>query len=202
VLALSAAGGSRPQAHASLPQPDLDRPSSAEPGYLPSQGGPSEPEEPLATTRYLRVTGSVLRPRENDVDYAWGAGGGCIYVKAGDDFTVWNTPIYLPQGATVTQLRMFVNDASTSNCQGFFSVYDLWGDLVYEWSATSNTSSGLSYWDAAIPDHIIDYETYSYVVNWRPQDTGADMQLCGFRLSYTPPLGSTFVPSVMYNHGP
>ncbi|MDX1687810.1 MAG: hypothetical protein R3248_07485, partial [Candidatus Promineifilaceae bacterium] len=54
------------------------------------------PESPRAPTQIqdLRVTGSVLRPRANDVSYDWAAGGGCIYATSGNSFTVFNTPLF------------------------------------------------------------------------------------------------------------
>jgi hypothetical protein len=49
--------------------------------------------------------------------------------------------------------------------------------------------------------HTVDYTNYSYVVNWRPNDTGSDMQLCGFRIYYYPPTaGVAFLPTVFKNY--
>ena len=43
-------------------------------------------------------------------------------------------------------------------------------------------------------NHTVDYNLYSYLVNWRPVVTGATMQLCGFRVFYTIPTPAPGVP--------
>lgn len=135
----------------------------------------------------LRIVGSALRPRTSGISYSVGGGGGCTYVTAGDTWTVWNAPVYLPQGAEVRYMRMYYDDTSASNCYGWFTVYDLYGNIVDEWSVQSSGTGGTGYNITADINHTINYNTYSYVVNWRPLDTGSDMQLCGFRIFYYPP---------------
>ena len=71
-----------------------------------------------------RVTGSALKPRENDVSYATNSSGACTYVTAGDASTVWNIPVILPQGTEVDTLRMYYYDTSGSNSSAWFTVYD------------------------------------------------------------------------------
>lgn len=44
--------------------------------------------------------------------------------------------------------------------------------------------------------HTLDYESYSYVVNWRPYVLGSEMQLCGFRIFYEPPSTAVYLPLV------
>ncbi|HNS53118.1 MAG TPA: hypothetical protein PKO09_18325 [Anaerolineae bacterium] len=200
-LALGLALGQRPQAQEADPAEPVI--SSAGPGYVFQERQSPEPEDEINATVSIRVAGSMLRPREDNVSYNWGSSGGCIYATTGDDYTIWNAPVYLPLGSTVTQMRMYVNDTSTLNTSGFFSVYDLYGDLVDEWAVTSSGTPGEAYYVVNIdPGHVIDYEVYSYAVNWRPNDTGNDLQLCGFRLLYTPPPGAVFLPSVMRDNSP
>lgn len=152
--------------------------------------------EPRAAIRSQRISGSVLRPRESTVDFNWAAGGGCIYANS-DPFTVWNTPIWLPQGAEVIRLRMYYNDTSGSNSVAWFSIYDAYGELVDEWDIGSSGDSGLGFNDSDPISHEIDYSTYSYVLNWRPVVTGSTMQLCGFRIFFDPPpFYAQFLPSV------
>lgn len=144
-----------------------------------------------------RVTGSTLKPRENNVSYSVDSNGSCTYVTAGSNFTVWNLPVQLPNGAEVDTLRMYYYDASGSNTTAWFTIYDLYGAIVNEWSVSSNVSSGYSFNDSSQINHTVDYSIYSYVVNWRPLVTGSTIQLCGFRIFYTPPpYGLGFVPAV------
>jgi hypothetical protein len=131
-----------------------------------------------------RVTGSVLRPRTSTDGTTINTSGGCIYNVSGSAFGVLNTPLFLPQGSTVDTLRMYYNDTSASNSSGWFTVYDLYGNVVTETAVNSAGNSGLSFNDAPLNDHVIDYSIYSYVLNWRPIVSGSTMQLCGFRIFY------------------
>jgi hypothetical protein len=144
-----------------------------------------------------RVTGSALRPRENTVSNTVNSSGGCIYVTAGSAFTVWNTTPDLPQGAVVDTLRMYYHDTNASNSTAWFTVYDLYGAIVQEWSVSSTGNFGNSFNDSVAIDHTVDYSLYSYLINWRPIVTGSTMQLCGFRVFYTPPpFGIVFLPHI------
>jgi len=159
----------------------------------------SEPAVGDAVTSLIswRIAGSALKPRENDVSYSTSGSGGCTYVSSGDAFTVWNTPIDLPQGSTIDTLRMYFYDTSTSNTSAWFTIYDLYGNIVQEWSVSSNTGGGYSFNDSAQINHTIDYSTYSYLINWRPVVSGSTLQLCGFRIFYEPPpFGLNFIPLV------
>jgi len=144
-----------------------------------------------------RIAGSALRPRDSVVDFNISSSGGCIYaVNNASD--VFNTPIWLPQGATVDTLRMYYYDTSGSNSAAWFSVYDLYGDIVEEWNVSSTGDLGNSFNDSAQISHTIDYSVYSYLLNWRPGVAGTTMQLCGFRIFVEPPpLFVQFVPSFM-----
>lgn len=154
-------------------------------------------ETPEGLTSW-RVVGSALKPRENDVDYSISGSGGCTYVTAGDNFTVWNVPIALPQGSTIDTLRMYYNDTNAGNSTAWLTVYDLYGEIVDEWSVSSSGSSGNGFNDSDPIDHVIDYSVYAYLLNWRPLVTGSTMQLCGFRIFYNPPaFGAQFLPAVI-----
>lgn len=145
-----------------------------------------------------RVTGSALRPRENDVSFSVDSNGSCTYVTAGDASTVWNVPLNLQNGATVDTLRMYYYDTSGSNTTAWFTIYDLYGGIVDEWNVSSSTSGGNSFNDSAQINHTIDYSVYNYLLNWRPVVSGSTIQLCGFRVFYTPPpYGLGFIPAVL-----
>jgi len=68
---------------------------------------------------------------------------------------------------------------------------------VEEWDVQSSGAGGTGFRGSVAFTHTIDYDSYSYVLKWRPNDTGTDMQLCGFRLFYYPPTsGGTFLPII------
>lgn len=161
------------------------------------EGLPASIQETTAIVDF-RVAGSTLRPRSSDVEWGWGSGGGCIFASAGNTFTIFNTGLYLPQGSNVLAMRMYYDDTSASDSVGWFSVYDLYGALVDEWSVTSVGNTGNGFNDTEMISHTIDYLSYSYVLNWRPTDLGSDTQLCGFRLFFEPPpFGAAFMPVVL-----
>lgn len=144
-----------------------------------------------------RVIGSALKPRENDVSYTVGSNGSCTYVTAGDASTVWNFAPDLPQGANVETLRMYYYDTSGSNTSAWFTVYDLYGEIVQEWSVSSIGNSGNGFNDSTTINHTIDYSVYAYLLNWRPIASGSTLQLCGFRVFFTPPpFGLQFLPAI------
>lgn len=145
-----------------------------------------------------RVSGAALKPRENDVSYSVNSTGSCTYVTAGDASTVWNIPVQLENGAIVDTLRMYYHDTSGSNTTAWFTVYDLYGGIVDEWSVSSSTSGGNSFNDSAQINHTVDYSVYSYLLNWRPVVSGSTIQLCGFRVFYEPVhFGQEYIPAVL-----
>jgi hypothetical protein len=189
---------------------DVNPPSSAD-GPIVAAGAPVVEREPGAADRSsadpdvptynssIRFVGSTLRPRENDVSYATNGNGSCVYVTAGDANTVWNFPLALPEGSKVEWLRMYYHDTDSShNTSGWFTKYDLYGGLVKEWAVNSTGSAGDNYSDVLItPTETIDYDLYSYVLNWRPVAVTSTLQLCGFRLFYTAPVGGIYLPIII-----
>ncbi|MCA9971467.1 MAG: hypothetical protein KC425_14680 [Anaerolineales bacterium] len=186
----------------------LSRVAAQSPETAGTSSAESPADSPAATTEEelerapdalisWRVTGSALKPRENDVSYTVSSNGACTYVTAGDSSTVWNFAPDLPQGAVVDTLRMYYYDTSGSNSSAWFTVYDLYGSIVDEWNVSSAGNSGNSFNDSGQINHTIDYSIYNYLINWRPNGTGASLQLCGFRVFYEPPpFGAGFLPAI------
>lgn len=172
------------------------------PPDLPAQSRAEDIERAQQTyNASLRIVGSALRPRESNVQWASSGSGGCIYASGGDQYVVFNAPLYLPQGSTVKYLRMYFNDTFTgSNSSAWFTVYDLYGDVVGEWGVSSSGSAGKSYATTSEFTHTVNYDFYSYAVNWRPFALGSGMQLCGLRLFYQTPPGYTYIPLVTRSH--
>ncbi len=172
-----------------------DPPTSADSSIMESVattgGGDAEVapvgRAPLPSTHSIRIAGSTPKPRNTGPNYQASGSGGCAYVTAIDANTVWNSPLALPQGATVNILRMYYNDTSATDSTAWFTIYDLYGSIVQEFSVSTSGSSGNGFTDSALIDHQIDYGSYSYVFNWRPNVIGSTMQLCGFRIFYFDP---------------
>jgi hypothetical protein len=179
----------------------LPVPVDAETGSLspPDRDAMVDPLDRAPSATYdasLRIAGSVLRPRTSDVEWRVGGEGGCIYSWSGSASTWWNTPLYLPQNATIKYFRMYYNDQSTVNSEAYLTAYDLFGDIVEEWGVASS-GTGEYYATTEEFTHTVDYSQYSYVVNWRPNDLSSDMQGCGFRIYYQTPPGAIALPIVL-----
>ncbi len=142
-------------------------------------------EGPMPIERQLRIAGSVLRPRGSEPTFT-SISGGCIYAQS-DGWQVWNAPVYLPQGATVTQMRFYFFDGDAQDSWAWFTAYDYEGFVDDEWGAASFGNTGSGYVTIEPINHVIDYSTHSYVVNWRPVVAGSTMKVCGFRIWYTMP---------------
>ena len=155
-----------------------------------------EQPEARAILRSHRIAGSAFQPRKSRVDFSINTSGGCIYAE-NNPFDGFNTPIWLPQGAVINLVRMYFHDTSASNSQAWFTVYDSYGNIVQEWSVSSSGNLGNSFNDTPEILHTVDYNLYSYLLNWRPVVAGSTMQLCGFRIFYEPPpFSAQFLPYV------
>lgn len=144
----------------------------------------------------LRIPGTALKPRNSNATYVPSGGGGCFYSTA-SLYTIFNIGVYLPQGAWVDTVRLYYYDTSTTDSAAWFTVYDLYGDIVQEWRVDSSGNSGNGFNDTAAISHTIDYSLYSYAINWRPYVLGAAMQNCGFRIFYQPPPhGGAYLPAI------
>lgn len=179
--------------------------SAPRPQMAPRGGASSAAEVPETDPSYgaaaaplanLRIAGSALRPRASDVEFMPSPTGGCVYATAGAS-RVWNVPLYLPQGTNVQYLRMYYNDTSSADCSAWLTAYDLYGQVEAEWRVASTGDAGEGYNTSSVISHTIDYTVHSYVINWRPSETGSDMQLCGFRVLYRPaPFDAVGLPLV------
>jgi len=165
----------------------------------PAEELPLGPDETAALAN-LRITGTALKPRNSNATYVPTGGGRCFYSTA-SSYTIFNIGVFLPQGSWVDTVRMYYYDTSTTDSAAWFSVYDLYGNLVQEWQVSSAGSSGNGVKDTALISHTIDYSLYSYAINWRPYVLGAEMQNCGFRLFYEPPAHvGAVLPAVLRNN--
>jgi hypothetical protein len=155
--------------------------------------------EPRAVEAYnasIRIPVAALKPRESNVEWGAGGEGGCAYAVSGDRYTWWVAPLYLPQGSILRYFRMYYNDQDTEiNCAAYLTVYDLYGNIVTEWGIFSS-STGQNYATTTELDLEIDYDSYSYVIQWSPNVIGSAMQVCGFRVFYEYTWGLAFLPNV------
>jgi hypothetical protein len=158
-----------------------------------AQVGPPEPftpedsDAPQATTRYLHISGSVFRTLYSSTLYSYG-GSGCVYTNGGGN-PYLNYALELPYDSTVTQLRLYYKDTSASaDAKFWLAQYDDGLSYTYIVTATTTTRTGSGWGMTTVSlNKQLDYDNYSYALVWSQPVAGATLQLCGFRVGYTPP---------------
>ena len=148
-----------------------------------------------ATPTYstYRVGGQALRPNVDWVTYDYYlAGGGCIYATSnpGEPFSA---QIHLPQGALIYYVLMRYYRLDTSyNCTGYLRIYDLYGQLVTQYPVTTGNCIGWEWGNPAYPNHTVDNNTYTYMVEWVPDVASSNMSCAGFEIHVQdPPVAGT-----------
>lgn len=69
---------------------------------LPLEGGGFSPY-----FSYAHVAGSALRPRSSITEWSRDGSGGCLYVKGGNTFEIYNIHLNIPYGSRIDYLRVY-----------------------------------------------------------------------------------------------
>lgn len=146
---------------------------------------------------YIHVAGAALKPRASNTEWSTDSSGGCLYVSGGSASTVYNIHLEIPDGARIDYLRIFYNDASTSDSYAWVTRYDDYGGIEDVASVTSSGSSGYGTQLSSFVSHEVDNVNYSYVLNWRPVVVGSSMQLCGLRVAYRVLMTESYLPLIL-----
>ena len=107
--------------------------------------------------------------------------------------------IQLPEQAQILYLRIYFDDTSSSHdSYAWVTAYDGGGrppdDLLFV-SSTGNAGYGTNL--SALTPVMVDNFSRSMVLNWRPNETGNTMQLCGLRIAYRMPDYPISLPAVL-----
>ncbi len=143
---------------------------------------------------YLNYSGTVFRPRSSLA--TWNYLQHCLVDTSSAD-KVFNVPIHLPQGARIDYLSfsyLDLKNETNANSQAYLAIYDGHGgitDLVALYSENSNRYNTTT---SPFIGHIVDNETYSYVLSYKAIVKDADMRLCGMRVAYRVPAENVFLP--------
>jgi len=88
----------------------------------------------------------------------------------------------------------YYRDTSAANSRAWVTTYDGAGNLS-DLTAVDSTGNG-GYGTTLSPyvGHVVDKLNSSYVLNWRPDQTGPSMQLCGLRVAYRLPVHEFYLP--------
>lgn len=144
----------------------------------------------VAGSTSLRISSLAFRAVSSGANMEYYSPG---YMYASSSPVVaWDAPVYLPQGAVVTKVRMYYyNTNATITCEAFFEFFDLASEsYVVPADFLSTQSSGLGFDDSATFNHTIDNTKYGYTVGWRSNVADNTMRLKGIEIFYTPPTAS------------
>jgi hypothetical protein len=169
-----------------LPQPDEDdyyvsAAADVNAGFFP-------------TFSYVFVAGTTLRPRDSDTAWDY-AGFGCVSASAGNK--EFNVHLDIPEGSRIDYLRIFYYDTSASDSYAWITSYDGAGGIGEIAFVSSSGNSGYGSALSSFVGGVVDYHDNSYVLNWRPNQTGGSMRLCGLRVAYRLPGENIYLPVII-----
>jgi hypothetical protein len=145
--------------------------------------------------RYINVAGSSLRPRASGTEWTY-PGGGCISAALANDVFLIHLPI--PNGSRIDYLRIYYYDTSANNSQAWVTTYNGAGSFNDLTTVNSAGNSGYGTQLSPYVGHVVDTASNSYVLNWRSNQTGSTMRLCGLRVAYRMPLDQKlYLPGVL-----
>ncbi|HZK17128.1 MAG TPA: hypothetical protein VFC66_02685 [Anaerolineaceae bacterium] len=156
------------------------------PESAPDQDG-MDAEPNWSGLHHYNVAGSALRPRDSSVDWADGGSGGCLYKTSGDESQIFNLHLNIPHGARIDYLTLSYYDTSSRNSTAWITRYDDMGGVENVSIVQSKETAGYGSRGSTFVNHVVDNVNYSYVLNWRPNETGSTMMLCGLRVAYRLP---------------
>lgn len=136
---------------------------------------------------YLNVTGTALRPRDSTVTWDNDGTGGCLYQTGGSTLEIFNIHLHIPPGSRIDYLRLYYYDTSSNTSIAWVTTYDNEGGVDDLITVSSSGSGGYGTMLSPYLGHVVDYASDSYVLNWRSNQTGNSMRLCGLRVAYRLP---------------
>ena len=104
----------------------------------------------------------------------------------------------IPHGARIDYLRLLYYDKSSANSQAYITSYNAQGAVNDLIGLSSSGNSGYGYQISAYLGHVVDTESHAYVLNWRANQRGSAMRLCGLRVAYRLPVGAGWSSNFYY----
>jgi len=93
----------------------------------------------------------------------------------------------LPEGSRVDFLRIYYYDTSPIDSQAWLTTYNGAGSFSNLTSLTSSGNTGYGSALSGLLQHVVNNVDSSYALNWRANEVGSTMRLCGFRIAYRLP---------------
>jgi hypothetical protein len=170
---------------------------------VPAEGGEpvSDPAAPNATAYFLFLSANTFVPYEDDMTYQYG-GSGCVYRTGGASYSEHS--VQLPQGAEITQVRLFFYDNDSVN-NAEVQLYSFPGDGTNEKlvDLESVGTPGQVWLDSAPFSHIVDNSAEALSVRLDYQSSSNnDVEICGVRIRYQYSPSITSLPLILNAAGP
>jgi hypothetical protein len=148
-----------------------------------SPDNPEEPDETLAID-YMHATGYAFKSIIEGTTYTNSAGG-CLYTTAGAPYLF--SGIIIPDGSVIEYVRMYYKDTSEANDASL---------VLYQYGEGSSTNlltistvgtyPGVRTHSESV-DIVINNAVYGYGFEWAAPGNSDTTQICGYRITYTPP---------------
>ena len=162
----------------------------------------SDPASNRAISYFLFLSANTFVPYDDDMTYNYG-GGGCVY-RAGDGPSWMEHSLVLPQGAEITQLRLYFKD-SNSIYNAEVQLYAFPGDGTSEKLADLETAGtpGQDYLDSGHLSYIVDNSAEALSLRLDFQQSGNDLlEICGVRVRYQYSPSFSLLPLVLNGASP
>ena len=160
-----------------------------------------DPASPDATSYFLFLSANTFVPYDETTAYQFG-GGGCVYVTDGWPYSEHS--VELPQGAEISQVRLYFYDNDAIN-DAEVHMWAFPGDGTSE-KLVDFESSGTPGWDWVDSppfSHRVDNSAEALSVRLEYQDaTTSDLMHCGVRIRYQYSPSLTSLPLILNAAGP
>lgn len=166
----------------------------AAPTMVANHMGEAAPEDFSINLAYFHAAGSSLTPRDSSTAWIY-QGTGCVSASGGND--IFSMHLDLPDGARIDYLRLYYRDTSAGNSDAWITTYDAAGGFTDLTTVSSSGAAGYGTTLSPFVNHVVNNAARAYVLNWRPNQTGASMQLCGLRVAYRVAVNTTYLPAVI-----
>lgn len=145
---------------------------------------PQTATQPAATLQYAWVAGSTFITRDSTSGFS--TNNGCIYATSSGEFT---SQVPVPNGASITALDLYWLDNDTSNVTPTFTLQDTNGLNFPQTIATIAVSAtGTTSYHYELPtSYLVNLKNRGLFMEWTPKVFNENVQLCGVRISYSPP---------------
>jgi hypothetical protein len=154
-----------------------------------------------ATASFYHIPGSVLIPVDSATTLTYDLMG-CVHATAGASYLL-NAPLEIPDGSHIVLMRLYYNDTSASDLNGWITRYDELGTTFEDLVGVTSTGTGGHGSNYGDLDHIVDTYGWSYVLNVRLNVASSTLQICGIRVMYYAPYhGVVFLPEALRNANP